>query len=450
MGLTFLRKAITFFLSDFGFLSQHPLCSIIKDTVPVVFNIQDVGEDDFLKRDVVMIVTSLIIILPLAMLRDMASLAVTSLLSVLADVILVGFVVGFSPISSTVQENGGFGKVLGENWANSRLFIGLGVLSTAMACQHSAFIVSGSLENKTAARWSTVTFRSISLSAFLCIMMGVCGYLGFLDETQGDILNSFDSDALAANAGRALLAVTMFFTYPMESFVARHVLCKLFFNGDMDNTSVGSNGEVIPESKMFGFFGRREQLTFCIYIMTLLPALIFDDLGPVLSLTGAVGASCLAYIGPGLVYLGVNGEDFLDYCGKLVHDRSYTKKESGSEIELPVVGDANATMEATSQNDNGLPQSSAKPWWWWALGFPIWVAIALTGSHGTRNFLTAWETEVGVEHRGQSQDDDEVIPPLKRDYYISMFMITFGAIACVVGVISNIYVQVNDVFYTPT
>jgi amino acid permease len=70
---------------------------------------------------------------------------------------------------------GGIGQVLADNWVNSKLFIGLGVLSTAMACQHSAFIVSGSLEDKTAARWGMVTSRSISISAALCIMMGVTG-----------------------------------------------------------------------------------------------------------------------------------------------------------------------------------------------------------------------------------------------------------------------------------
>jgi sodium-coupled neutral amino acid transporter 11 len=44
--------------------------------------------------------------------------------------------------------------------------------------------------------------------------MGIMGYLGFLDETQGDILNNFDPDTVQASAARILLAITMFFTYP--------------------------------------------------------------------------------------------------------------------------------------------------------------------------------------------------------------------------------------------
>lgn len=190
---------------------------IIKDTVPVALGWSDeAGGGDFLETEVVMIVTSLITVVPLSVQRDMANLSFTSFSSVLADVILVLLVVLFSPMPSNV---GDIIKAIFNNAFNSRIFIGLGVLSTAMACQHSAFIVSGSLENKTPERWSRVTFRSITIAWFLCYLMGVTGYLGFEEETKGDILNNFDEDSTAANGGRILLAITMCFTYPMEMFV---------------------------------------------------------------------------------------------------------------------------------------------------------------------------------------------------------------------------------------
>jgi hypothetical protein len=52
--------------------------------------------------------------------------------------------------------------------------------------------------------------------------------------------------------------------------------------------------------------------------------------------------------------------------------------------------------------------------------------------------------------RGPSEDSDEVIGAHTSDYYMSMFFIAFGLVAAVVGVASNIYVQVNNVFFTPT
>jgi solute carrier family 38 (sodium-coupled neutral amino acid transporter), member 11 len=208
---------INMFILAYGAMVAYLL--IIKDTVPVVLGWQEENEDGFVPRELSMIFFSLIFIVPLTMMRDMASLAYTSLLSVLADVILVFIVVFRSPIPSSMEASGGFGRALGHNWINGKLFIGLGVLSTAMACQHSTFIVANSLDHCTPQRWSMVTSRSIGIATVLCILLGVTGYLGFLGETQGDILNNFPADSMVSNAGRALLAVTMFLTYPMESFV---------------------------------------------------------------------------------------------------------------------------------------------------------------------------------------------------------------------------------------
>lgn len=188
---------------------------IIKDTLPVVLGLEDEpGSGSFVQREAVMLVTSALIMLPLSMQRDMSTLAVTSLVSVVCDGLLVLFIAAYSPISESLAEAGGFRPVIEENSINSGFFIGFGVLTIAMTCQHSAFIVSGSLGNLTSSRWAMVTFRSLSLSSVLCAILGVTGYLGFLDETQGDILNNFDPDTFYASAARILLAITMFFTYP--------------------------------------------------------------------------------------------------------------------------------------------------------------------------------------------------------------------------------------------
>lgn len=218
MMLPFGKKGHHFILASmlitaYGAMVAYLL--IIKDTLPVVLGLEDEpGEGSFIEREVVMLVTSLAIMVPLSMQRDMSTLAFTSLLSVICDSFLVLFIAAFSPMQETVTANGGLGTVIKENWINSGFFIGFGVLTIAMTCQHSAFIVSGSLGNLTSSRWATVTFRSLSISCLLCAVLGVTGYLGFLGETQGDILNNFDPDSVEASAARVLLAITMFFTYP--------------------------------------------------------------------------------------------------------------------------------------------------------------------------------------------------------------------------------------------
>lgn len=170
------------FIMAYGAMVAYLL--IIKDTIPTVLGYEH-GQN-LLERNLIMIATSLVIILPLSMKRDMASLSCTSALSVTADMILVLFIAAFAPIKENVEANGGFGEVLKNDGINSTLFVGLGILSTAMACQHSAFIVANSLVDKTRRRWKWVTNQSISLSAILCLILGVCGYLGFLGMTQGE------------------------------------------------------------------------------------------------------------------------------------------------------------------------------------------------------------------------------------------------------------------------
>jgi len=234
--------------------------------------------------------------------------------------------------------------------------------------------------------------------------------------------------------------------------VARHVVVQLFYNGNMDNTSVGENGEVVPERKVLGCLGRRELWTIYLYIAALVPALIVDDLGPVLSITGSLGASSLAYIAPGLVYLGVNGEDFIAWVGGAAQYGAAKRRSSsltnGGDVELPVVGDSQAKMGEGTQSvpPEGMSGGRKRPWWWWPLAMPIWVAIASSGSRGTSNFLT----NMGVQPlRGPSEDEEESIGPRKRDYVYSILFIIFGVVAMVAGIISNIYVQVNNIFFSP-
>lgn len=81
--------------------------------------------------------------------------------------------------------------------------------------QHSAFIIAGSLDNPTKSRWATCTQVALLFAGGLALACGVGGFIGFQDETQGNILNSLDQKSLPANIARGLLGSTMLFVYPM-------------------------------------------------------------------------------------------------------------------------------------------------------------------------------------------------------------------------------------------
>jgi len=533
VSVPFGRTGRMFILSSMLVLAYGAMVAyllIVKDNVPTILGIvQDGGGDDVQgvtwRREGVMVLASLFVMVPLSLTRDISELACTSLVSVVADVVLVVIVCANAPVRQSLDEAGGIEAVLKEHWIDSGLFVGLGVLSTALACQQSSFLIAGTLSNPTANRWSQVTGLSLSTATALSLLFGVVGYLGFLGETQGDVLNNFDGDGddattstrMFVKTARALLSVTMFLTYPMESFVARHVLSQLFFNGGLEDVVPSKDettAKLIPEQQRTGswrcptFFkiGRREWVTLGLYVLCLVPALIVDDLGPVLSLTGSVGATGIAYIAPGLVYLGLNGDDLLSRIQAWLETRERQRKRQsnsnnndreGDEIELPVVGDSTAKIAqqsplgGTEAVDFGsvvtrIREFEGKPWWWWPVGMPLWLSIASTGATGCQEFFrdfhgeeeelgggenaTAtsfrnFEDDEGVEDadhrdayvaaddqvvsccctgdRGVSPSSSSTSSTKKCDYVYSAVSIVFGVVAAVAGVASNAYVQLT-------
>ena len=192
----------------------------------------------------------------------------------------------------------------------------------------------------------------------------------------------------------------------------------------------------------------------------------------VLIQTGSLGGSCVSFIGPGMVYLGVNGDAFQELCRKMVenwnHQHNDKKEADGPsqsnqpvEMELPVVGDAdqripNGTPTAEPTGPVDLPLagerrviaatdgvgSFSKPFWWYLGGFPIWWAIASTGSNGMRERLSsAAEGHGDATAEGHIDIENEKYLPTKGGYCMAVFFIIFGIVAAVAGVVSNLVLQ---------
>lgn len=417
-------------------LAYGPMISyliIIKDTLPVIFHFGT----SFLEVEGTLIVAAIVVILPLCLLRDISQLAFTSVISVIADIVLVILIAIYSPVASSIHNYGGFAGVVSDFWIQKGFFVGLGIISFALACQHSAILVSATLKDKTPTRWATVTRVSVTLATFLSLVMGIFGFLGFLGDTQGDILNNFPNTP-GANAARGLLAVTMFFTYPMECFVTRHVFFEIFYEGHMDK-KIEVNGEMVLAPKFLGVFGRRELWTIVLFSSSLLIAIFVDNVGIVLSLTGAIGASLLCYMLPGVAYLGVNGSEFLDWCAKFIHvvdtedDACKTIDDTSVSEDKAECADCEASSSSIMDVHGltvDLPQGR-RPVWWYLLLFPLWAWIAKTGSKRTQAFLIEFGEPDKVDHK---------VPETKvetRDFGVSMFLIVFGCIALLAGLVSS-------------
>eukprot|EP01061_Rhynchopus_euleeides_P034040 TRINITY_DN57729_c0_g1_i1.p1 TRINITY_DN57729_c0_g1~~TRINITY_DN57729_c0_g1_i1.p1 ORF type:complete len:636 (+),score=191.40 TRINITY_DN57729_c0_g1_i1:288-1910(+) len=169
-------------------------------------------------------------------------------------------------------------------FAHKSFFPALGVISFAYVCHHSSFLVRNSMKNKS--DWNRVVHISVFIATAVSLLLAIVGYSSFQRCTRPDILNNFASDDQAVNVARFLLAITMFFTFPMEFFVVRQAVLSVAFEGETSNK-------------------RHWLLTAAIFGITLPPGLFLqsDQLGLVLEFTGGIAASLLGFIMPGAVWL---------------------------------------------------------------------------------------------------------------------------------------------------
>jgi len=351
------------FMMSFGPMLSYMI--LVKDTLGKVLAVDS---------NTALVVSSVLVMLPLSLQRDVADLAKTSRVSVLFDVCLVFIIARYSPISETIEAaGGGIAPILSHSIFRPRTcFIGLGILSFAFSCQHSSLIIAGSLHNPTRERWTRVSRAALGFCSVLAIIMGTCGYLGFTETTYGNILNNFaipneddtSNTGRAANVARALLCCTMFCVFPLEHFVARHVIMTNLFRGRQAHE--GDDHSVLDR------WDKRAATTFVLFSSSLLSALKYDDVGLVLAWTGTVAASTLSYIVPGMLYLGVNGQEFLDFV-----------ENRWGFSSLP--DDGNVSMYQRLL--------------WYSFLMPIWCGIALLGSRGVANHVAKKELMSPTEFR---------------------------------------------------
>eukprot|EP00550_Attheya_septentrionalis_P000092 CAMPEP_0198288892 /NCGR_PEP_ID=MMETSP1449-20131203/7254_1 /TAXON_ID=420275 /ORGANISM="Attheya septentrionalis, Strain CCMP2084" /LENGTH=727 /DNA_ID=CAMNT_0043987129 /DNA_START=228 /DNA_END=2411 /DNA_ORIENTATION=- len=391
----FVFISVNMFIMAYGAMMIYLI--IIKQTVPMLFGVAD---DNLPLQRSILALSTLSIILPLSCQRDMADLDKTSGISVMFDVCIVLLIAVFAPIQESIESSGGIKALISHSELNPKTFFtGLGVLSFAFVCQDSSFIIAGSLSRPTKKRWAQVTRAGISTCTVLALLCGTCGFLGWGEETQGNILNNFTDPRTerAANVGRALLGTTMFFVYPLASYVARHVCIVLFFRGRRAHD--GDDHTVLARRD------RRLVLTTVLYLLALIPALFLNELGVVLAVTGAIGGSCLSYIGPGVIYLAIFGVEFFvlitqkwgsvsKFLWNYPLDRQRFRTNSGSSMDK-----LNIIAEGRRGEDVGMPiddeavehEKQTVPWCgdmlskfilcvaWYALLMPLWCPISSLG-----------------------------------------------------------------------
>lgn len=207
------------FMFLFAYGAQVAYLVIIGDTIPRAAQLLFPGSF-FCSRQNTLLLLSTVVVLPLCLFRELSTLSWTSLLSIVADVVIILIVLVACITVSNYQDQ--HFQVSDTSEVNDSLFEGIGTMSFAFVCQHNSFMVFRSLAQPTAQAWRKVAHLSISFACFVCVSFGLIGFFTFYPYVKGDLLNNFPVHDMSIATARLFLAVTMIFTYPMECYVTRH------------------------------------------------------------------------------------------------------------------------------------------------------------------------------------------------------------------------------------
>lgn len=286
--------AVCFFMISFAFGALCAYLVIIGETIPMVFE-QWGGEGTILvNREFIIIISAVFVMLPLSLLRDMSALSKTSAVSISADMLIILIVVCKAIAGAESAEEEVDAACMGHprahveaKWSFSHVQFmqAFGAMSFAYVCHHSTFLVYTSLKDPTPARWLKVTNISIGFAICASLILSISGYAAFGTQTKANILSNFPIKDAGINVARICLALTMFFTFPMEFFVVRHA-----------TFAIATPGK--PVSAMMHVVVSLIWFTFVLFV-----GVAVTDLGLILELTGGFSATFLAFILPAACYL---------------------------------------------------------------------------------------------------------------------------------------------------
>ncbi|XP_006867058.1 PREDICTED: putative sodium-coupled neutral amino acid transporter 11 isoform X2 [Chrysochloris asiatica] len=264
----------------FGF-PGYLLLSVLQFLYPFIVDPGNL----FIGRHFIIVLSTIAFHLPLSLYRDIAKLGKISLISTVLTTLILGIVI------ARVVSLGPHIPKTEDAWvfAKPNAIQAVGVMSFAFICHHNCFLVYGSLEEPTVAKWSRIIHVSVLVSVLISMLFATCGYLTFTGFTQGDLFENYCRNDDLITFGRFCYGVTVILTYPIECFVTREVIANVFFGGNL--------------STAFHII-----ITVVIITVATLVSLLIDCLGIVLELNGVLCAAPLIFIIPSACYLKLSEE----------------------------------------------------------------------------------------------------------------------------------------------
>ena len=166
-------------------------------------------------------IISMMVILPLASLKNLDSLAFASLLSLLAMLYLI-CAITWRGISHNLQ-TGSFrgcnaaGKCLPLVRGSETAVNTVAVTSLAFACHANVFTIQRELTNPTPERFRKVWSTALYIALAVYVTVGFCGYTAFGDRVKGNILLNYAKGDVIFVVARFLVLCSFVLSMPMAS-----------------------------------------------------------------------------------------------------------------------------------------------------------------------------------------------------------------------------------------
>lgn len=235
------------------------------------------------------------VLLPLCLMKNLASLAPFSLLGIMAMFLTVAFM-GVRFFDGTYALPAGkfladlsaqpaFGSKGASSVFSPNAFILICMLSTAYMAHFNAPKFYNELENNTIERYNTLVSTSFGISIFVFAVATTFGFGTFGASSAGFILSNYSTKDTLIGLSRLLVAFALIFTYPLVFVGCRDGFLSLFR---------------VPKEKQTNSY--LNNLTVFLLSIVTVTAMNLQDLSFVMSFGGATLGNALIYIIPALMF----------------------------------------------------------------------------------------------------------------------------------------------------
>ncbi|XP_054828474.1 probable sodium-coupled neutral amino acid transporter 6 [Eublepharis macularius] len=300
--------ACTIVVQNIGAMSSYLF--IVKSELPGaiagLLN-RDPSSAWYLDGQLLLLITSICIIFPLALLPKIGFLGYTSSLSFFfmvyfALVIVIkkwsvpcppmqNFVAEYFQVSNSTEDC----KPALFNFSKESAYV-IPIMAFSFLCHTSVLPIYCELQSPSKSRMQKVANTGIGLSFLVYLLSALFGYLTFYDRVDSELLQGYskylphDTVIMTVKIG-ILLAVLL--TVPLIHFPARKAVMMVFFSH-------------LPFSVTRHIF-----VTLALNATVVLLAVYVPDIKHLFGVVGSTTSTCLLFVYPGLFYLKLSMEDFI-------------------------------------------------------------------------------------------------------------------------------------------